>query len=460
MQENEQVVELDLKALLFYILRQWKSMVTFALIIALLLAALMGFLEYRTGLEVDMTNDYWVEYQRYEDQLALYRNQLTTAQGKITTLQDYIDNSVLMSADPQDIYIAQATYFIDTDYKILPENTYQTPDRTGILVSYYRDYLMDYSVYEEIGQIIGLEPKYLTELVKVTTGNSAAGKNAATVSNEALSISVGHPSEATALIIMTALQQKMDQVYDHLQKTVDQHKVTVMTNTLGSYVSSELSTYQQTTRAELETYQNSILTARQELYKLEKDGGPGELSIPIAMIKGIILGGVLGGVLAFVWFFVLAILQGRVMAPEQLVRGYSLPVLGEVLREKSRKDPIGAMLNKWEGRLPANSADNTCYVAENIRNHSRGASRILVTSDMGKEESAVLAAAVQNHLPEITFVAAGSLLKDAVALKELALCDGVLCMVSRDRTAGSSINKELQLIRECDKATLGFVFIA
>lgn len=441
MQENEQVVELNLKALLFYVLRQWKSMVTFAVVIALLLAALMGFLEYRTGLEVDMTNDYWVEYQRYEDQLSYYRNQVHTTQNRINNLNTYIQNSVLMQADSKNIFIANVSYLIETDEAF--------SGNISALARNYLGFLEDRSIYADVAESVGLDPTYLMELVQFNV-----------ITNDSITITVSHPSRDAAKTIMSAFQEKVAEAHDHLEVSLCPHGMTVMVDTLSSFVSEDLNKLQQTTYADLVRAQNDILTYRQELYKLEKDGGPGELSIPFALIKGIILGGVLGGVLAVVWFFFLGLLRNRVLAPEQLLSGYGLPVLGELLRDSGAKDPIGSRLNKWEGRLSGNSAENTHYIAENIRNHSNGASRILVTSDMGAEESAALVNAVKAYLPEVTFVPAGSLLNNAVALKELALCDGVLCMVSRDRTGNASVSRELQLIRECEKTVLGFVFIS
>ena len=67
MNQYEESIELDLKSLLFYILRQWKSIVIFAVIFAFLMGGLLAFLEYKTGVDMDMTDDYWVEYQQYQD---------------------------------------------------------------------------------------------------------------------------------------------------------------------------------------------------------------------------------------------------------------------------------------------------------------------------------------------------------------------------------------------------------
>ena len=55
MNQNEEYIELDLKALLFYAFRRWKPIVVFAVIVALLLGALMAVSEYFTGANPDET---------------------------------------------------------------------------------------------------------------------------------------------------------------------------------------------------------------------------------------------------------------------------------------------------------------------------------------------------------------------------------------------------------------------
>jgi len=448
MNQNEEVIELDLKSLLFYILRQWKSIVIFAVAVALLLGSLMAFVEYKTGVDMDMTDEYWVEYQKYQDQLALYRDHVEVTQSKIDALQDYVKNSVLMKADHRNLYIAKVTYYVDTGYQILPENTYQTPDKTATLTWYYRNYLSDYSIFAEIGEEVGLDAKYLMELVDVHT-----------VDGETLSVSVSHPYEHSAKYIMSILQRKLQEVHDYLADSVHDHKMTIMMDTCGVYVNDALYETQQQVYDELLTHQNNLILYRDELYKLEEDGGPGELNVLLKFILWFVIGGFLGGVLAVLYYFVMGIFLGRVHGPEILRNAYGLPILGEMVRDTASTCPIGKMLNKWEGRIQENTPETMGFLAENIRNHHTSGGTVLVCSDVSREESEAFVTAMEKYLPEFTFTAAGSLLKDADALAGLRKCDIVLRMVSRDHTKNASLVREMHMLRECEKELLGFVFI-
>lgn len=448
MNRNEEVLALDLKAMLFYVLRQWKSIVIIAVIVALLMGGMMAFKEYKTGVNVDMTADYWVKYQQYQDQLALYRDKVDLTQSKIDALQDYIEHSVLMKTDHRNLYIAKATYYIDSGYQILPENTFQTPDRTGTLTWYYQNYLTDYSIYEEMGLEVGLDAKYLMELVDVKT-----------IDGETLTISVSHPYEYSAKNIMGILKSKLQEVHSYLEESVCKHELNIMMDTCGVYVNDELYDIQQKVYDEMLVHQNNLIKFKGELHTLEENGGPGELNVLTTFIKWVIVGGVLGGVVAVVWFVMLAILNNRVYGPALLRSYFGLPVLGEMLRNGNDKCPIRKLLNKLEGRIPENSPETMRFLAENIKNHHTTGGTVLVCSDISREESEAFVAAMEKYLPEFSFTAAGSLLKDADTLAALRRSDLVLRMVSRDHTKHLSLIKEMQMLRECDKQLLGYVFI-
>lgn len=447
MNKHEEYVELDLKALLFYVLRQWKPIIIFAVVFAVLLGGILSVVEYVTGLKVDEENSYWAEYLEYQDTLALYEDLIETTQTKVDNQKDYIDNSILMKADHRNVYMAKATFYVDTDYQILPENVYQTPDKTGSLAWFYENYLQDYSIYEEIGAEIGIDAKYLMELIATGISNE-----------ETIVISITHPYERTARNIMEIFQRELYEVHDHLVKTVGEHSLTKMSDTCGVYVSESIKYIQQSNLDELLVHQENLIDYKKELHALKEDGGPGELNVIFAFIKGVIIGGVVGGVLAVVYYAAMSILKNQVHAPEQLVSGYGIPVMGELIYKNTKPNKIMKLLNKLEGRIPENTEANMHFLAENLRNHCGDAGNILICSDGNVEQSAELAESLKQYFANVEFVPAGNLLKDAFAVQMLSKCDAVLRLVGRDHSANKAIRKELVMIDECNKKLIGFVF--
>lgn len=444
--QNEDYIEFDLKALFFYILRQWKPVLIFGLTLAVLLGSVMAYSEYTTSLAVDMENSYWMEYQQYQDQVAFFEDRVSTTQEKINTLQDYLEHSVLMQTDHRNVYIAKSTYYVDSGYMILPENTYQNPDKNYTLAWLYRNYLSDYSVFEEIGAEVGIEAKYLMELVEVTIPNEFT-----------LSIAVSHPVQENAERIMEIVQKKLQEVHLYLAETVNDHTITQMMNTCGVYIDEELRETQQDTYDELLTLQDDLIGYNEDLYELREGPAPGELNVVTAFIKWFILGGAVGGILVIAYLFMKSILRNRLHASAQLVSSFHATVLGEAICSTTRLSPIVRKINKLEGCLSENSEDNLQFLAENIKNHCGNAKNILICGDADACISATLAQSLNTYLTGIRLLPAGDLLKDASALRALSECDTVVMVAARDHSRNTAIKKMLTLIQSYKKEVIGFI---
>jgi len=98
-------------------------------------------------------------------------------------------------------------------------------------------------------------------------------------------------------------------------------------------------------------------------------------------------------------------------------------------------------------------------LAVNLQNHLGDVRKILVCGDASAEENGLLSAPLSKYLPDVHFASAGSLLREVSALKKLAECDAVLLTVIGDASCNKDIAKELNLIRECGKSAVGFVFM-
>ena len=446
MVQNEGYIEFDLKALFFYILRQWKPLLIFCTVFAVLLGSWQAVSEYNTSLEIDLENSYWAEYQQFQDQMAFCEERVATAQAKIDDLRDYIANSVLMKMDHRNVYIAKTTYYVDTDYKILPENTFQDPDMTYTLAWHYKNYLSDFSIYEEMGAELGIEAKYLMELVEVSIPN-----------NYTISISVSHSDKDSASTIMDAVQNRLQDVHLYLSETVNEHTVSIMLDTIGVYIDEELNETQQNALDDLLELQDDILTYRDELYTLRKGPAPGELNIVAAFIKWFILGFVLAGILAVLFLFLKSILKNRLHAASQLISVFQITVLGEVIRSGKRLPALSRKINQLEGCISENSEANLQFLAENIRNHCGDAKKVLICSDTDAAFSADLAESLNHCLSGIQYMPVGDLLREAPALRTLVECDAVVMVAVRDHSRNNSIRKMLALIRSYKKECIGFI---
>lgn len=444
--QNEEYIEFDIKALFFYILRQWKPILAWGLIIAFLLGGWMAYAEYSTSVAVDTENGYWMEYQQYQDQIATYEDRIAVTQSRLDILQKYMDESVLMQLDPWSTYCAKAVYYVDSGYQILPENYYQNTDKTSTLTWYYSSYITNYSVFEEISEEIGIDAKYLIELVEVAQPNAST-----------FCISVRHSSPESAMLIMDMMQSKLEDAKKELIDAIGPHTFTLMEDSCGACIDNALKDIQNKADKEMLDLKGDLQDYSEELLEIKAESAPAELNIASAFIKWFIIGGVLGAVLVIVFLFLKAFTSNGIYAPSQLTSGFHAEVLGEVICSADVLSAVTRKINKLEGRLTENTEGNLEFLAEKIKYHCGGAANIVVCCDIESEINNTIADKLAKYLPGIRLMPTGNLLKEAAALRVLNECDAVLMVAVRDASQNSTIKKVMKVLSSYNKELIGFI---
>lgn len=453
--QHEDYIEFDPKALFFYILRQWKTLLICGLCFAVLLGGFQAF-SARTDSqpaspEVD-TSNYTEEYQAYVEKRALNEARLAYAQECVDNFQEYMDNSLLMQVNHQKANTAKATYYVADTTPVLPENTAQIQDKSSTLVWLYNDHLKDRTVYENIAAALGIDVKYLPELITLTPTGSA------------LTISVYHPTLETAGQIMDLLQEELDAFYAQLEETVGEHSITCTQDTLGEYVDHQLHLTQNNTHNHLINLQDNLLYYESLLQNLEApelpDSTP-EVTEPdtatASPLKWAVIGGVIGVILAVVFLFMKSILGSRIHTGSQLTSAFHAPVLGEAICSSAKLSFITRKVNAMEGCLQENSDGNFRFIACSLENRCGAARNILICGDSDAAISSSLAQSLNSCLSGIRLQPAGSVLKDADALRALTECDAVVLVAARDDSRSSAVRKMLDQIQSYQKEVLGFI---
>lgn len=448
MNYNDGSLEFNPKDLLFYILYRWKPIICGIILFALLLGFFMAYPEYKSSTTPEAIASRQDDLQNYDEQMSLYTRKIDMTRDRIQTLQDYMDTSILMNADPRNLYIAKSTYYVDTNYQILPEYVYQNPNKAETLTWHYQNYLSDCTIYDSLSHRMEIPGKYLMELVTITGINS-----------NTICISVVHPEQAVAKEILTHLDQTLLAYKTILIDTVAEHTLTQMLHTCGNYVSDSLADLQAAEATQLLTLQDELTVQKKELSQFEKNSQPVAANVLSTFIKGSVLGGLAGGVLLVVLFFFAGIFDNRAYSPDHLASHYGIVPLGSILPDGKKFDFITAWLRRQECMITANSQKNYDFLAANVKNHSSNVAHLLVCSDADPDTTNVLISSLQEQLPEIHFQAAGSLHSDAKALKYLPKCDCVLLVLSKTQTRHKHIQKSLALIQEASKNVIGFIYV-
>lgn len=400
--------------------------------------------------------------QQYQGELLENQQAIESTKIKIQNAQEYLDNSVLNTIDPYNVPVAQADLYVSTDYKILPGMDYQNVDYTDAVLKAYSSLITNSETMEKIAKTVGMEERYLQELVSVS-GDS---------STRLLTIRAYGADEATANKILDALLVRMEDVRPTIQSTVSSHSIAQLTRTSTVSVMTWLRDSQQQNRDDLTNLQNQVTTLeaadrvleqsiedeQQALEAMELPEKPKETGNSMKMV---VLGALLGGVLACGVVVVKFLLDGMVYSASELNRSTGLPVLGALASDRTKKaGKLDAKLYQMEGR-PDGSADAEmlCLMAQTIRSRAPEAKNILVTGDLPADQLEALAAALQATEPlrGQSVTAAESILKAAATVPHVVAADAIVLAADCTVTRTDAVREQNEKIVRLGKQILGCI---
>ena len=177
--------EIDLKWLIYRVLRGWRPIVVWAIVVALV--AGIGSLgmyglkcldpEYLQNAELQFQRAHaaWVATgENYEAQLE------NIAEAK-EEQQEYNDNSILMKIDPLRDFHASFELYVYYDYQIMPDMAYQNVDLSDRILKTYATYMTNGELQQYVIDNLSyeIERRYLSEILSVSVDY---GNNMITVS--------------------------------------------------------------------------------------------------------------------------------------------------------------------------------------------------------------------------------------------------------------------------------------
>lgn len=400
--------------------------------------------------------------QEYESELLKNQQTIESMKVKIENTKEYLEKSALNSINPYNVHVAQADMYVATDYKILPGMEYQNVDYTDAVLQAYSSLMINSETMGGIAKSIGMEERYLRELVSVS-GDS---------STRLLTVRVYGSDDATTSKILNALLARMDAIQEIVESSVGHHSIAQLANTSTVQVLTWLRDSQQQNRENLIDLQNQVTTLEaadrvlqqsieDEQQALDAMEPPEEVKTGASVVKLVVLGFLLGGVLACGVGTLQFLMQGKVYSGKELNQTTGLPLLGTLASERTKKaGKLDAALNKMEGR-PDGSGDEEMIrlMAVTVRSRAPEADSILVTGDLPAEQLNALAAALQNTdaLRAQTVKAAESILQNAATVPQVTNADAIVLAADCTCSRYADVKDQTERIRRLGKNILGCI---
>ena len=213
--------EIDLLQLCFLCLRKWKTILLVGVVCALILGGYKGVKELsKMGTESAVLSEESAEEKltQYDNTLASYKASLERLNETFEKNRDYEQESIILNMNPNDYYSGSSTYYISTDYRIMPDKIYQDVDYSEDIAQAYHSYLSSSECLSFVQSKLSVKipVKHLSELIRV----SGSGR--------ILSIKVvGDTSERTSEIL-NAMSEAIESYKKEVDAKIHAHKLDLM----------------------------------------------------------------------------------------------------------------------------------------------------------------------------------------------------------------------------------------
>lgn len=451
--------EIDLKELMFAVLRKWRPILAAAVALAVVLGGYKSVSAYRAGNDEKAQK---AAQKEYETELELYNKNVATCEREIENLtkdianqQEYLEKSVLMNMSPYDVWEAKTELFVKTDYEIMPDKAYQNPDFTGTILQSYQSALTSAEFIEQIAKVEELDSRYLKELVSINVGRSD------NKINYLLTIQVRHEDEGKAQQVLDEILDGVDHFRSQIRSSIGVHTISVVNSSVGSMVDLSLADQQKNENDRLIRLNTSLDEKQTELEGLEAPE-PVVSSGNAAAKSGVkygLIGGVLGAFAVIFFVCVAFVMSDKVYSAKELKYRFKLKILGTLPMPGAKKaGKIDSWLSRLEGRACDKDEDREFgLIAANICNYAEGAKNLLIVGSAERSLVEQTGEKLRDKLPGLKVISGGNLLTDAESLKKLPECDSVLLVEQCGTSLYSSVELEIEKARDLGKNISGCV---
>lgn len=457
--------EIDLKWLLYRILRAWRPIAFWAILLAFVVGA--G----KLGLNLLKINDpEYIETTRtqYErehagwvstgENLEITMENLVREQEK---QQEYNEKSILMKIDPLRENIASIQFYLDYDYQIMPDMAYQNIDMSDRILSAYGTYMTNGELYQYILDNLSyeLELRYLKEILGLSIDY---GTNMITAS-------LRHQDTASCQEILKLVETGLLSRQPDISSAICEHGLIATNSASYEQVNLDLEQTQKDNLQAISKIDIRIQEVNEEYLEWKKEPEPhleiGRRWAAKNAIKLTIIAGLAVGVLACGIIAVGCILSGSLKNPVDMKSRFGLRIIAQLPQERQKKKPF-AFFSRWFAAFGGIKTVPEDYdklakmagtsIKSDLTAQNTGYKTIAFTGTLAEEELQRVIDAT-GLKDSYTVLSASDILTNAASIEQLSAADCVVLVEKQEYSVLTDIEKELESLKAWNKPVLGVI---
>lgn len=458
---NPAFQEIDLKELLYAVLRKWRAILLTAFILAVFIGGYKTFSGFSSAND-KVNNQKTIE--EYETKLATYQlqneasaKQLASAQHLLESETERMDSSPLMKLDP--LKAVRMSYGLEVSLS----DGFRLPgiqeDNTALMqriVNAYVAKLSDEMMEEAAGQL-DMDAADLASITSIQ-GDEYSHK---------IQIDAYANTKEEALNILNAFTGVLQEDQAAMSAEYGAHTIAQTSERLYQDANQEIMTRQLqqiNSVTDLKTKLTELQTAMSEAEK-NKPAPPAVSKSAILKggVKYGILGFVLGGFLSVFFICIAYLMSDKTVCLRDITRRYGLKGLGEFSDRNVQKKMLLSGIDRWIDRLFGHGRQpeaNEVYqiIMANVKNYMpEQTKKILITGSASEEKCRMIEKHLNDTISGIGFEAAAELTSDYKTLEKLPGCDAVILVEERGRSTSNMLEAELTIIKNMEKQIVGVI---
>ncbi len=445
--------EVDLRQLAYTVIIKrryiYRSIIVFTILTVLIFSGFY-FIQFHNDEYVNKAkSEYNIDVTVYSNKVKVLQTDIENLRTQLAEQETYNNNSLLMKINPYDMYVASLVYYIDSGYKIIPENTYQDIDYGNRIISSYMSYLMDGDAYL---QLAGSEAdpndiRYIKEIMQVD----------ADYSTNMIKVVISGEDNEDCQKMIDIIKDGMQSAFMKTTDLIGDHKLTIINENIYPTIDLDLEQQQTTNREYVTNMSVTLQTNSIALKSMEEDGEPEwEYSwqgIAKSMIKKAIIGAFGGFFFAVFLIISQYMLSDKIHGTQELQSRVNLELLGSIPRKLKKAKMLDRLAYSiGEIQIKSSNRDKRIkMIAQSlyalVKTKSPSHPQVALMSSISMEELAVITDEFNNAVSgaENCFIAAGNPMLD---LSAVLSTEGVQCVVIIER---QDISTYSQIYRECER---------
>lgn len=446
-------VTIKFKDYMLYTLHRWKGVLILALICAVIIGGVYAMVKLsgwksdvdNYNQEVNSLDETFAEYEALRN---AYQTELDYEIMRRDEVQDYIMNSVYYTLNAGNVLVTKADIYISA------ESDEISPEKMDSILKLYMDGIDVEADWDKIGQQVGLERKYVRELVQMNIDYSA----------DIIELRILYPSIEGSNAIIDAIMSEAEIVNKDLQ-SLAKFKAEIYNQ--SSYADSleELDSAREAVNKKFNSYNDKIESAQNELDSLKEPTSPDYVRRKDVLIKTVIFAiivFIMTVIIAFVVCYYEFTRKGIIYSAGEFKRITGIKNIGVFgIGNKDKKSGfIDRKIDKMSDDYSEESDEKVIEkIIFSLEDAVGDKESVLLIGSVNEERMKDISEKIASDFNKSEINTTTDISDDIDNIKLLAKTDKVVLVSQREKTSLNALLKTIDFIKQYDKEIIGNIVI-